>query len=162
MTEVWKPIPGYEGYEVSDKGRVRSNKFGEWRVLKPRLKKRGYYNICLRRDGKSKNFDIHYLVLLAFVGPRPEGMFVCHLDHNPAHNCLSNLEYNTPSENNFQSIRTNGPEHGLNGNHNRRLTAEQVQTIRNSELSNAKLAAELGVNAETVRLARIRKTYQWV
>ena len=72
---------------------------------------------------KSRNFDIHYLVLLAFVGPRPEGMFVCHLDHNPAHNCLSNLEYNTPSENNYLALTE---QHGLNGNHNRRLTAEQV------------------------------------
>ena len=162
MTEVWKPIPEYECYEVSNKGRVRSNKYGDWRVLKPRPKKRGYYNICLRRDGKSRNFDIHYLVLLAFAGPRPEGMFVCHLDHNPSNNCLSNLEYNTPSENNYQTVRANGGAHGLNGNHNRRFTADQVRTIRNSPLSNPALAAQFGVDTETVRLARIRKTYQWV
>ena len=24
MTEIWKPIPGHDGYEVSDHGRVRS------------------------------------------------------------------------------------------------------------------------------------------
>lgn len=157
MNEVWKPIPDYDGYEVSNKGRVRSNKYGDWRVLKPRLKKRGYYSVCLRRDNKSRNFDIHYLVLLAFVGPRPESMFVCHLDHNPAHNCLSNLEYNTPSENNYQTIRA-----GNDGTHGRSLTAEQVRTIRNSPLSNPQLATQFGVNTETVRLARIRETYQWV
>jgi len=157
MTEVWKPIPDYDGYEVSNLGRVRSHKYGGWRILKPRLKKRGYYNVCLRRENRSKNFDIHYLVLLAFVGPRPEGMFVCHLDHNTSHNCLSNLEYNTPSENNYQTIRA-----GNDGTHNRRLTPEQVREIRSSTLSNPILASQLGVNTETVRLARNRKTYKWV
>ena len=42
------------------------------------------------------------------------------------------------------------------------LTETQVRTIRNSDLSNSQLATQFGVNTETVRLARIRKTYQWV
>lgn len=162
MTEEWKQIPDYHDYEVSNLGRVRSTKYGSPRMLKPRRKKRGYYNICLRRDNKSRNFDIHYLVLLAFVGPRPEGLFVLHGDHNPSNNRLSNLKYGTPSQNNYETVEANGEEHGLNGNHNRRLTPEQVRTIRNSDLSNPALATEFGVHPETVRLARIRKTYRWV
>ena len=162
MTEVWKPIPGYNGYEVSNLGRVHSHKFGDWRILKPRLKKRGYYNVCLRRDGTSKNFDIHFLVLRAFVGPRPEGMLVCHLDHNPGNNCLSNLEFNTPSANNEQTVQARGGAYGLNGNHARVLTVEQVKIIRSSPLSCPKLATQFGVHPETVRLARNRKTYKWV
>ena len=42
------------------------------------------------------------------------------------------------------------------------LTETQVRTIRNSDLTNSQLATQFGVNTETVRLARIRKTYQWV
>ena len=32
LFEVWKPIPGYENYEVSSEGRVRS--LGRWENLK--------------------------------------------------------------------------------------------------------------------------------
>ena len=42
------------------------------------------------------------------------------------------------------------------------LTETQVRTIRNSDLSNSQLATQFGVNTETVRRARLCKTYQWV
>ena len=35
-TEIWKDIEGYEGhYQVSDKGRIKSVKFGKEIFLKP-------------------------------------------------------------------------------------------------------------------------------
>lgn len=37
--EYWKPIPGYEEYEVSNLGRVRSLKFGKMRILKTVIQK---------------------------------------------------------------------------------------------------------------------------
>ena len=41
--ERWKDIDGYDGaYQVSDLGRVRSRKSGEWRVIKPINNGKGY------------------------------------------------------------------------------------------------------------------------
>jgi len=37
--------------------------------------------------------------MLAFVGPRPDGAHINHINSNPADNRLENLEYCTPREN---------------------------------------------------------------
>ena len=50
--ENWKDIEGYEGlYQVSDKGRVKSFKFGKERILKPQNNSRGYLHVNLCRTG---------------------------------------------------------------------------------------------------------------
>ena len=58
----------------------------------------------LCREGTIKHQAVHVLVLEAFVGPRPEGMWALHgplryADGTPD-NRLSNLEWGTPSKNN--------------------------------------------------------------
>ncbi len=42
---------------------------------------------------------VHGLVMLAFVGPCPEGLEVLHKNHQPADNKRTNLKYGTRSEN---------------------------------------------------------------
>lgn len=37
--------------------------------------------------------------MLAFVGPKPSGTEILHLDHDPANNRLVNLKYGTRTEN---------------------------------------------------------------
>ena len=107
MKEEWRPIPGYDGYEVSDQGNVRSyyKLAGSprgyiltdkpQRILRGALKAKGYRFVILRADGKSHNKMIHQLMLLAFVGPCPDGMEACHNDSNPKNNRLDNLRYDT-------------------------------------------------------------------
>lgn len=114
QNEIWKPIPGYEGqYEVSDQGRVRSldrtltTKLGYQRrhkghMINPRLSRRGYLRVSLT---KKKDHYMHRLVLLAFTGPRPEGMECLHDDGNPLNNNLKNLRWGTPSENAYDRVR---------------------------------------------------------
>ena len=111
MTEHWRDIPGYEGeYKVSDLGRVRSLKriiyrqdgrkhSVQARILKPRLLKSGHYHVALCRSGERIDRRIHQLVLLAFVGPVPEGCECCHNDRDHANNHLTNLRYDTHQEN---------------------------------------------------------------
>ena len=117
MEEIWKDVPGYEGrYQVSDLGRVRSvsrivyqkSKGGTihahhipGKILKPRRKGCGHTQVQLGNDG---NFLVHRLVMLAFVGPCPVGMEVCHNDSNPANNDLSNLRYDTRHSNRVDMI----------------------------------------------------------
>jgi hypothetical protein len=112
--ERWLPVPGYDGmYDVSDRGRVRS--WYPWRgnsvprILAPQLNNYLYDSFSLCLNGVNVRRKAHHLVLLAFVGPRPEGMETRHLDGNPRNNSLSNLAYGTHTENMQDKIR-----HGTN------------------------------------------------
>lgn len=99
----WADVPGYGGkYQVSDDGQVRSFARSETPyVMKQRLRK-GYPAVTF---GDDKDFDVHCLVALAFIGPRPEGMFVCHADDDPLNCTVENLRYDTPRENVYDKIR---------------------------------------------------------
>ena len=121
--EVWKPVPGWEDfYQVSSYGRVRSldrvvmrgdgvRQTVKSRLLRPHTEKTGYKSVALFRDGKGKTRTVHYLVTLAFLGPRPANMEVRHLDGNPSNNFLENLRYGTSAENKQDTIRHgNHPE----------------------------------------------------
>jgi len=96
--EIWKDVVGYEGvYEVSDHGRVRRVRTGL--VLSPGRDKKGYTNVGLCVDGKPIRVKVHHLVMEAFVGKRPNGLVINHIDENPRNNHVSNLEYVTQSYN---------------------------------------------------------------
>ncbi|MFB9286612.1 HNH endonuclease signature motif containing protein [Pseudoclavibacter helvolus] len=55
--------------------------------------------MSLSRDGRSKTFAVHRLVLLAFVGPAPDAAVTCHSDGDRTHNSLSNLRWDTQAAN---------------------------------------------------------------
>lgn len=110
-TEEWRDVPGFEGrYQVSDAGRVRSlphrvrvvlrgrdaTRLSPGRVLRPGRTKSGHITVAL---GRGNSRPVHQLVLEAFVGPRPQGCEVLHVNHKPADNRLENLRYGTRSEN---------------------------------------------------------------
>jgi hypothetical protein len=116
--ETWLPVPGYEGmYEASDQGRIRSlarvvmmsdgrTKTVRERILRPGANSvTGYTLVDLYADGVRTTFNIHRLVMLAFVGPCPDGLEVCHNDGNRANNTRSNLRYDTRSANHLDSVR---------------------------------------------------------
>lgn len=94
MTENWKTIVGYEGrYEVSDKGNIRSLKFGKTKILKPWKTNRGYLQVKLRKGGIHKNMYVHRLVAEAFI-PNPNHLAtVNHRDEVKTNNAASNLEW---------------------------------------------------------------------
>lgn len=106
--EQWLPVPGFDGYEVSDLGRVRSSVVrsdcvNPWRhrhrvrdrILKTTSNGRGYRRLGLRgKDGKVDCY-VHRLVLEAFVGPCPEDMEACHNNGERADNRLTNLRWDT-------------------------------------------------------------------
>ena len=66
--ERWKDIEGYDGmYQVSDLGRVRSHKSGEWRVMSGSKDSSGYLQVGLYKGKKAKLFSVHRLVAQAFI-----------------------------------------------------------------------------------------------
>ena len=125
--EIWKQIPGFDGYDVSNQGRVRSYyKLIGWpgghvltdkpqRILRGAYKSIGYHYVLLALDGKSYNKMTHQLMMLAFNGPCPDGMEVCHNDSNPKNNRLDNLRYDTKQG---------------NTNDRCKLTEEQITEVR--------------------------------
>jgi hypothetical protein len=120
--EVWKPIDGFEGaYEVSNFGRVKSIKrlrrtkgggvtFVSERMLKPAIDHFGYCKVVLTKNGKRHYYKVHRLVAIAFI-PNPENKpEVNHKDGDKTNNCITNLEWNTPTENKRHAFAM-----GLNG-----------------------------------------------
>jgi len=105
VVEEWRPVPDWP-YEVSSDGRVRSLLTG--RVLAPARAGKGYHSVTLCRPGERRRFYIHHLVLLVYVGPRPDGLVTRHLDGDPTNNHLGNLAYGTQGENMLDRFR-----HGL-------------------------------------------------
>jgi hypothetical protein len=133
MSEQWKDIPGFEGrYQVSDLGRVRSidhrvrvvvhgvetTRLSPGKMLKPgRMGGREHVSVAI---GKGNSMPVHYLVALAFIGPRPEGYDVAHGDGDASNNRVGNLRYATRASNNQDMVY-----HGR-----RRLTVEQIRRVR--------------------------------
>jgi hypothetical protein len=104
--ETWKAIPGYEGlYEMSTCGKVKSlnyHKTGKTQELKQGKGRKGYLGVALVKDGKKKNFRVHQLMGITFLGHIPNGMktVVDHIDNNNrTDNSLENLQIITNREN---------------------------------------------------------------
>ena len=148
--EIWKEIPDFPGYEVSDQGRVRSflRMVGKGqgagkgvrstldhnpqRILSP-ITSTGYLRVGLYKSKQRFERDIHSLILIAFVGPCPPGLEACHNDGIPANCFLSNLRWDTKSANSIDSLR-HGTHAGLRNkgmaNPMVKLTDGQVWEIR--------------------------------
>lgn len=110
--EEWRPVVGYEGiYEVSNVGRVRSvpRVDAAGRVRAPKIKAQtlsnGYPMVLLYKDRKQRAARVHVLVAEAFLGPRPPGLVVNHIDHDKTNNQTENLEYVTQLENIQAAVR---------------------------------------------------------
>lgn len=142
MEEIWKSVPGYEGfYEVSNCGKVRSlprtvhNKDGipvgrnAGKILSLSVGLRGRRQVMLYKNRKYQCFKVHALVMLAFVGPRPDGMDICHNDGNASNNVISNLRYDTRSGNFSDKIK-HGTHHRGDNAPFHKITDAQVQEIR--------------------------------
>jgi hypothetical protein len=105
MTEEWRPIPGFPDYFVSDQGRVASERTGERRILRGSVTGNGYLKVRLCRDGQATFRKVHHLVAEVFIGPRPVGQHVRHLDDMKTNNAAANLAHGTRSDNTLDSIR---------------------------------------------------------
>ncbi len=162
--EIWKDVPNYPFYQVSNLGRVRSldrmellahSKSG-YRKRKGRILKaithKGYLVVNLSVESKTRLTGIHQLVALAFIGPPPDGHVVDHVNCDKHDNRPENLEYVTNSENVLRQYRNGllcnkGETHGGS-----KLTNAQVAEIRSLQGRQPKevLAAKYGVTADHI------------
>lgn len=90
MREIWKDIPGYEGfYQASSFGNIRSR----YRVLKPQQCTNGYLFVCLSVRGKVSQHRVHRLVAMTFIDNPNNYPEVNHIDEDKTNNNISNLEW---------------------------------------------------------------------
>lgn len=100
MKEIFKTIPNYPDYEVSNLGRVKSLKHGKERILKPFTNASGYLMVSLS-DGNYESLKIHRLMAIVFLGYIPNGnkIVVDHINNIKTDNRLSNLQVITHRKN---------------------------------------------------------------
>jgi hypothetical protein len=171
--EEWRPIAGWEGlYEVSDQGRVRSlprqtaRGVRGGKIISGRPDPKGYIDVQLRnapyRPGQ--NYQLHRLVLEAFVGPCPEGFITRHYpDYTPSNCRLGNLSWASRKQNALDAIEAGaqprGERHGAS-----KLTDAETATLiaeRNAGAKLTVLAGKYGISFQHVSLIARGKRRGW-
>jgi hypothetical protein len=153
--EIWKPIPNYESfYEISNHGRVMVLK-KDGRYLRKLNYATPYPCVSVRDiDGNGqKSLYVHKLVAKLFIGNRPDGFVIRHLDGNRLNNHVSNLAYGTTRENYDDTIKHK--VHAGENNSRALLNERSVKAIKilNKEfnLDKYNLAKAFDVNHATIR-----------
>lgn len=169
--EIWRTVPDYPAYEVSNCGQVRSywKRFsrigiGSWMVigdeaklLVPGVERTGHLHVTLGDGhGNQRTFKVAVLVLMAFDRTPEPGEVARHYhDPDPTNNNLWNLRWGTYAENSADIFRHKGK-------HSRaKLGPEQVadvlRRIRAGE-PQKDIAADLGVSRSLITMIKQGKT----
>lgn len=170
MEEIWKQIEGgYEEYQVSNFGQIKSLKSKNEKILHLDKDRYGYMNVKLCKNGTMKKFKVHRLVAMAFI-ENPNGFpEINHKDGNKENNFVENLEWVTKSQNIKHAFDTglklpNGISYGeKNGSH--KLTKQDVDDIletyipRDPIFGGRALARKYGVGATTIQSILHNKTW---
>jgi hypothetical protein len=167
----WTDIPGWEGrYQASESGKIRSldmkcqGPYNCTTVRKGRelvlvVKGGRYMCVTLAKGVQRKQYLVHDLVALTFLGPKPEGLEVRHLNDDKTNNSKRNLVYGTRAENELDRQRNGrvrkGEDHGMV-----KLTETDVKYIRSCEDGPSALAAEFGITAAHVHSIRTRRSWK--
>lgn len=174
MSEIWKDICGYDGYQASSLGRVRSldrevkvNRTNgtyfmrrvKGKVLSPGRHSNEHPYPYVAINGRSgPNVGVHVAVCLAFHGERPPGLYACHEDGDPENNIPTNVYWGTPKQN--QEDRR---KHGTsNCGVGRKLDADKVAEIKSRLVdgdSQDAIAADLGISQSMV--SKIKSGKLW-
>lgn len=157
----YRTVPGFERYLVSNTGLVLNNEAGVF--LKGKRGRYGHVQVKLRANpgAKPRWFGVHQLVLLAFVGPPPEGHEVRHRDGVSSNNQLANLTYGTARENQHDR-KAHGTAPAGTANGRAKLDEAKVRAIRvalSRGLNQYQIAAAYGIGQAAV--SRIHRRVAW-
>jgi len=102
MVEIWKDVEGFDDYEISNLGRIKSYKQKkEGKILNPWKTVKNYLMIAMSLNGKKYNKSIHRLVLENFHPIENMDQFECnHINGIKSDNRYpENIEWCNRSEN---------------------------------------------------------------
>lgn len=175
-TEIWRQIPNFPEYSISNLGRVRRDAPRSTSrrtdfvplIRRPDTNHSGYHVVNLCQQGLYTRKSVHSLVALTFIGERPDGYQINHKDGNKINNRVENLEYVTPRDNSHHAIATGlwpmGSEHWTRRRPHRvahgeranksNLTEQDVKLIRSrykaGGCTQRSLAKEYGVTQRAI------------
>lgn len=158
-----RPIPGWPHYLVTRDGRARKED-GRW--LNPWISKKGGTPlISLHIDRKRHTMTVGRAMLLAWVGPCPEGMEAAHLDGVITNNVLSNLAWRRRGIEAARVIRDwpapRGEQHKA-----AKLTEADVHAIRRlfreGKLNGKEIGALFGVGVSAICKIRAGTAWGWL
>ena len=179
MKEVFKVIPSFPDYEVSNFGRVKtiSRKLRyvhavtgreHFRQTTHRFLKVHYNNLTgykfyqLYKEKKMYNKPVHQLVADAFLERKDNHDTVNHIDGNKHNNIVSNLEWCTNSYNHEHATRTGlkpkGEKVGTSKLNNTCVSA--IKRMLNDGISHGVIAKWFGVSRPTISLINIGATWK--
>lgn len=153
--DYWYYVPGYDRlWAINQKGDIINASTKSYR--KPHLNKDGYLRITLYKKDNThyKNYLIHKLVAELFIGERPIGYEINHIDGNKLNNSMFNLEYTTKSLNRLHMYsvcqrkargKTTNPE-----------TVREIIKLYKEGLAQQKIADRLNLSRSTVKSILVR------
>lgn len=160
-------------YVVTTQGEVFGlRKNGRRRLLTPRKHTSGYLRIAYC-DGSGVQLDvfIHRLVARIFIENPKDFKEVNHKDGDKTNNHASNLEWCSRRMNNLHAFKTGLRKYSELAEMARRprpkarlLTRSDILRIRGEEflVGNTALGRKYGINKESIRKIKLRKTYKEV
>jgi hypothetical protein len=117
LIEIWTKVPGYEDfYEVSNHGRF-AKLLPDGRQIRKLNFKTPYISVSVKSlNGEpQKSLYIHQLVAKVFIGPRPDGLVIRHLDGDRYNNKVTNLAYGSVEQNYHDTKKHKTHWHENNG-----------------------------------------------
>lgn len=169
----FKSVEGFPGYCVGDDGSVWSSRcrgkrlpfrVGPWRKLVQGSNTHGRPTVTLCSDAGHYTTVVHRIVAMAFLGPRPEGMSVCHNDGDKTNNRAANLRYDTHKANiadrDKHGATVRGDRHPV-----ARLDKEKVRHVKRLLQQGVRVthvANRFGVSRHTITNVRDGITWKWV
>ena len=181
MEEIFKTIPSFPDYQVSNFGRVKTNsrpiryihaktknehfRITEEKFLKVHYNNRtGYKFYQLYLNKKMYNKTIHSLVSDAFLNSVEEYECINHIDGNKHNNCVSNLERCTNKYNHEHAVKTGLSARGDRVK-NSKLNDNCVYAIRyfiEKGYSDLELSRAFKISRPTINLIRNNKLWKHV
>jgi hypothetical protein len=166
--EDWRPVPGLEDrYAISSLGRLKRTAEGKktyaGKILNPALTKAGYPKAQLGYGRDRKGYYVHRLVAAAFL-PAPDNpvrAYVAHKNGNPQDNRAENLYWAAPAENSHDQF-LHGTSRGTSSRARKRLTDEDVQSIRKDSRTLTAIADDYGLSAGAIGAIRRGENHRHV
>ena len=161
--EIWKAVPEYDGYyEISNYGRFAAIRNNERFIRKINLAT--YYpTVSFRKrpeDACQKSRTVHSLVAELFIGQRPEGHVIRHLDGDRYNSKVENLVYGTVEQNINEAILHKSHKGRNNG---RALLcekgAEAVRMLIELGISQSSIARRLDVSIGTINAIKTGRNW---